>query len=74
MKCKAMMKKKILKFFADHAVAVTIVGSLLLILLGVGLLIRPAFVVEVFRYLFAAVNILLGGWLLISTIARVGKK
>lgn len=65
---------KILKFFADHAVAATIVGSLFLILLGVGLLIRPALVVEVFRYLFAAVNILLGAWLLISTLARMGKK
>ncbi len=65
---------KILKLFADHAVAATIVGSLLLILLGVGLLIRPALVVEVFRFLFAAVNILLGAWLLISTLARMGKK
>lgn len=65
---------KILKYIADHVITAIIVGSLFLILIGIGLIIRPAIVVEFFRYLLSALNLLLGIWLLISTSVRLMKK
>ena len=65
---------KILKKLADHAVAVMILSGLLLILLGVGLLLRPALVIEILRYLFAVVNIGFGGFLLVSNAGHIRKK
>ena len=62
------------KKLADHAVAATIVGSLLLILLGIGLIFNPALVAEILRYLFGVVNITLGAYLLVNTVSRMRKK
>ena len=64
---------KILKVLADHAAVVAILSGLLLILLGVGLLLRPALFAQILRYLFAVFNIGFGGFLLISTASRMRK-
>ena len=52
----------------------TVIGCLLLILVGIALLFRPSIIVVILRYGTAAVSIVLGCFLLIRTVIRAVKK
>jgi hypothetical protein len=51
----------------------TVVGCVLMILLGIALLFHPSIVVTILRYGTAAISIALGCFLLIRTLIRAAK-
>ena len=65
---------KLSRFLGGHPVLSTVIGCLLLILVGIALLFRPSIIVVILRYGTAAVSIVLGCFLLIRTVIRAVKK
>ena len=68
------MKKKLFAFWGDHLELVTVIGCVLMILVGIALLFRPRIIVAILRYGTAAVSIVLGSFLLIRTLVRAVKQ
>ena len=65
--------KKLFDFLGEHPVLSTVVGCVLMILLGIALLFHPSIVVTILRYGTAAISIALGCFLLIRTLIRAAK-
>lgn len=68
------MKKKLFAFWGDHLVLSTVIGCVLMILVGIALLFHPRIIVAILRYGTAAVSIVLGSFLLIRTLVRAVKQ
>ena len=64
---------RLVRFLGDHPVLLTVIGSALMILVGIALLLRPSIIVAILRYGTASVSIALGCFLLIRTLIRVMK-
>ena len=59
-----------LAFIAKHAVISTVALSILLILIGLGLIAAPQLILRILRWVLIIGNIGVGVYLLIRTIAR----
>ena len=65
---------KFLDFVARHAVISTTAFASLLILIGLGLLLKPSLILLILRYSLAVANIGVGLVLLIRTLLRAAQK
>ena len=64
---------KLFKFLRDHMVLFTIIGCVLMILVGITLLLRPSIIVAILRYGTAAISIIVGFFMLVRTVIRAVK-